>query len=98
MLVIKAEVGVEIGRRAIFTGYVIPIGDDLPIFRTGDSVVVACIEANGDAMSCILTDEVGNILSGHGDTLFPEEIVPLLYAPPLYVAELAASLRRAAHQ
>lgn len=68
-----------VGERIIFWGYGDEIGSNDPIFRPGDFGVV--VGQDGDAVTCLLTDERGKVLWWRADTLFAEEFIPLGYTP-----------------
>jgi hypothetical protein len=71
----------QAGMTAVFVGYKVSLGGDIPIFRPGDFVIIGRVDRSGDSMSCYPANELGCLLSLHGDTLFPEELVPLRYMP-----------------
>ena len=69
----------KVGSRMIFWKYVDGIGGLNPVFHSGDFGVVVGLD--GDAIRCLQTDESGRVLWWNADTLFPEEIIHLSYAP-----------------
>lgn len=69
----------QVGDRIAFWEYGDDIGRRNPIFRPGDFGVV--VGSDQDAVICLLTDDSGKVLWWCGDVLFPEEFIPLPYAP-----------------
>lgn len=51
-----------------------------PVFHKGDLLVVAAVDGDG-VLTCFPIDHWGRVISMKGDTIFPEEVLPLAYAP-----------------
>jgi hypothetical protein len=75
------------GDRVVFFQYLDPtMASAERIFEPGQLAVVSSVNEDG-GLQCFCTDDEGKITSYEGDTLFPEEVIPLSYAPKLSVAE-----------
>ncbi len=67
------------GDLGLFIGYNDNAQKADPRFFIGDLFVVAAVEADGP-MICFPVDHWGRVFSWRGETLFPEEVMPLSYA------------------
>ena len=70
----------QYGSRAVFTGYSDQCSD--PMFAPGNFVVIAGFDEDGMPL-CFQTDETGRNVWWQSQTLFPEELILLNYAPPI---------------
>lgn len=70
----------QYGSRAVFTGY----SDHCPdhLFKPGCFLVIAGFDGDGIPV-CMETDETGRNIWWQPQTLFPEEMILLTYAPPI---------------
>ncbi len=76
------------GDRVIFFAYSDPaMREEDRIFSHGQYGVVSAVNEDG-GLQVFPTDEEGKMTSLEGDTLFPEEVIRLSYAPRLDVAQL----------
>jgi len=79
----------QCGSRAVFLGYSGECTDQEILFEPGNFLVIAHIDEDGMPV-CFQTNESGMLIWWQSQTLFPEELILLNYAPPIARSRIPA--------